>query len=210
MEVKSFSPGVPEDALLRLAAGAEHLSEHPLGKAVVRGYKKTSPSPLPAAEDSCMIPGRGVSANIEGHAVLAGNAALLAEHGISMTVPAEAEEQLRQGCTAIYIAADGAFAGYIALADTLRTESAGMIAQLSALGVQPVLLTGDHENAANTVAAKLGISSVRSGCLPEDKLTAISEYHAQEKDDPKSCKIYTIISVVGGVLAAVCALLLFL
>ncbi len=73
-----------------------------------------------------------------------------------------------------------------------------------------MLLTGDHENAANTVAAKLGISSVRSGCLPEDKLTAISEYHAQEKDDPKSCKIYTIISVVGGVLAAVCALLLFL
>ena len=179
VEVKSFSPAVPEDALLRLAAGAERLSEHPLGKAVVRGYKKASPSPLPAAEEFSMIPGRGVSANIEGHAVLAGNAALLTEYGISMTVPAEAEEQLRQGCTVIYIAADGAFAGYIALADTLRAESAGMIAQLSALGVQPVLLTGDHENAANTIAAKLGISSVRSGCLPEDKLAAIGEYRAQ-------------------------------
>ena len=179
VEVKSFSPAVPEDALLRLAAGAEQLSEHPLGKAVVRGYKKASPSPLPAAEEFSMIPGRGVSANIEGHAVLAGNAALLAERGISMTALAEAEEQLRQGCTVIYIAADGAFAGYIALADTLRTESAGMIAQLSALGVQPVLLTGDHENAANTIAAKLGISSVRSGCLPEDKLAAIGEYRAQ-------------------------------
>ena len=179
VEVKSFSPAVPEDALPLLAAGAEQLSEHPLGKAVVRGYKKASPSPLPAAEEFSMIPGRGVSANIEGHAVLAGNAALLTEHGISMTVPAEAEEQLRQGCTVIYIAADGAFAGYIALADTLRAESAGMIAQLSALGVQPVLLTGDHENAAKTIAAKLGISSVRSGCLPEDKLAAIGEYRAQ-------------------------------
>ena len=179
VEVKSFSPTVSEEALLRLAAGAEQLSEHPLGKAVVRGYKKSSPSPLPATEGFSMIPGRGVSASIEGHAVLAGNAALLAEHGISLTIPAEAEEQLRQGCTVIYAAADGAFAGYIALADTLRAESAGMIAQLSALGVQPVLLTGDHENAANTIAAKLGISSVRSGCLPEDKLTAIGEYRAQ-------------------------------
>ena len=179
VEVKSFSPAVSEEALLRLAAGAEQLSEHPLGKAVVRGYKNASPSPLPAAEDFSMIPGRGVSANIDGHTVLAGNAALLAEHGISLTIPAGAEEQLRQGCTVIYVAADGAFAGYIALADTLRAESAGMIAQLSALGVQPVLLTGDHENAANTIAAKLGISSVRSGCLPEDKLAAIGEYRAQ-------------------------------
>ena len=179
VEVKSYSSAIPENVLLRLAAGAEQLSEHPLGKAVVRGYKKASASPLPAAEDFSMIPDRGVSASIEGHAVLAGNAALLAEHGASLTIPAEAEEQLRQGCTVIYVAADGAFAGYIALADTLRAESAGMIAQLSALGVQPVLLTGDHENAANTIAAKLGISSVRSGCLPEDKLTAIGEYRAQ-------------------------------
>ncbi len=179
VEVKSYSSAISEDALLRLAAGAEQLSEHPLGKAVVRGYKKASASPLPAAEEFSMIPGRGVSASIEGHAVLAGNAALLAEHGTSLTIPAEAEEQLRQGCTVIYVAADGTFAGYIALADTLRAESAGMIAQLSALGVQPVLLTGDHENAANTIAAKLGISSVRSGCLPEDKLTAIGEYRAQ-------------------------------
>lgn len=178
VEVKSYSSAIPENVLLRLAAGAEQLSEHPLGKAVVRGYKKASDSPLPAAEDFSMIPGRGVSASIEGHAP-AGNAALLAEHGASLTIPAEAEEQLRQGCTVIYVAADGAFAGYIALADTLRAESAGMIAQLSALGVQPVLLTGDHENAANTIAAKLGISSVRSGCLPEDKLTAIGEYRAQ-------------------------------
>ena len=179
VEVKSYSSAIPENVLLRLAAGAEQFSEHPLGKAVVRGYKKASASPLPAAEEFSMIPGRGVSASIEGHAVLAGNAALLAEHGASLTIPAEAEEQLRQGCTVIYVAADGAFAGYIALADTLRAESAGMIAQLSALGVQPVLLTGDHENAANTIAAKLGISSVRSGCLPEDKLTAIGEYRAQ-------------------------------
>ena len=91
-----------------------------------------------------MIPGRGVCAQVEGKAVLAGNPELLREQGVPMTVPAEAEEAFQQGCTVIYVAVDGALAGYLALSDTLRQESAATIEALSQLGVQPVLLTSDH------------------------------------------------------------------
>ena len=126
-----------------------------------------------------MIPGRGVCAQVEGKAVLAGNPELLREQGVPMTVPAEAEEAFRQGCMVIYVAVDGALAGYLALSDTLRQESAATIEALSQLGVQPVLLTGDHENAAAAIAAKWKIRQVRANCLPEDKLTTIGEYQEQ-------------------------------
>lgn len=78
-----------------------------------------------------------------------------------------------------YVAVDGSFAGFLALSDTLRQESAETIAALSNLGVQPVLLTGDHENAARTIAGKLQIREVRANCLPEDKLNAIGDYQAK-------------------------------
>ena len=76
------------------------------------------------------------------------------------------------------MAVDGAFTGYIALSDTLRSESAAMIDALSRLGVQPVLPTGDHENAARAIAGQLHIQKVQANCLPEDKLTAIDGYQA--------------------------------
>ena len=78
-----------------------------------------------------------------------------------------------------YVAVDGSCAGVLALSDTLRQESAESIAVLSGLGVQPVLLTGDHENAARTIAGKLQIREVRANCLPEDKLNAIGDYQAK-------------------------------
>lgn len=77
------------------------------------------------------------------------------------------------------MAVDGSFAGFLALPDTLRQESAETIAVLSNLGVQPVLLTGDHENAARTIAGKLQIREARANCLPEDKLNAIGDYQAK-------------------------------
>ncbi|MBP3659534.1 MAG: cation-translocating P-type ATPase [Oscillospiraceae bacterium] len=78
-----------------------------------------------------------------------------------------------------YVAVDGGFAGFLALSDTLRQESTETIAALSNLGVQPVLLTGDHKNAARTIAGKLQIREVRANCLPEDKLNAIGDYQAK-------------------------------
>ena len=178
VDVTSVSEAVSREELYRLAACAEQLSEHPLGKAIVKGCRQNSGAPLVAVDDFHMIPGRGVSALVEGHRLLAGNPELLGEQGVTMTPPTEAEEAIRQGCTVTYVAVDGEFAGYIALADTLRQESAGTIGALAALGVQPVLLTGDHENAARTIAEKLHIGALRANCLPEDKLTAIGEYQA--------------------------------
>ena len=174
--VESVSNAYSNVDLFRFAACAEQLSEHPLGKAVVRCYKKTGAAPLPAAEEFRMLPGRGVGAVVDGVPVLAGNPELLHEQGIAFTVPAAAEAQLQQGATVIYLAVKGAFAGFIALSDTLRTESADTIRALSDLAVQPVLLTGDHESAARAIAGQLGIQEVKANCLPQDKLRYIDEY----------------------------------
>ena len=176
--VRSLSEAFSEDTLYRLAASAEQLSEHPLGRAIVGCCKKTG-AELGAAEDFRMIPGRGVCAEVEGKAVLAGNPELLREQGVAFAVPGDAEAYLGQGCTVTYVAIDGTFSGFIALSDTLRAESVQTISALSGLGVQPVLLTGDHENAAKTIAGKLHITEVRSNCLPEDKLRYIGEYQAK-------------------------------
>ncbi len=176
--VSSADDKISRDELYRIAASAEQLSEHPLGKAIVSCCRKAGDE-LSEVTDFQMIPGRGVSAAVGGQHVLAGNPELLSEHGIGMQPPADAVEYVNQGCTITYIAIDGKFAGYLALSDTLRKESAETIASLSDLGVQPVLLTGDHENAANAIAFGLHISSVRANCLPEDKLLAIGEYQAQ-------------------------------
>ena len=176
--VESVSERFGRDEIYRLAASAEQLSEHPLGKAIVRCCKKGGAA-LSAAEDFEMIPGRGVCARAEGRTVLAGNPELLREHGVEVGSVPSAEAHLQQGCTVTYVAIDGVFAGYLALSDTLRTESAATIAALSGLGMQPVLLTGDHENAAKTIADRLHIRQVRANCLPEDKLRAIGDYQAQ-------------------------------
>ena len=172
----SVQEGLSHDELYRLAASAEQMSEHPLGKAIVRGCKRSGAA-LADAGEFRMIPGRGVSARVEGRGLLAGNPELLREQGV--TLPEEAGDYLAQGCTVTYLAVDGTYAGYIALSDTIRQESAEMVDALTALGVQPVLLTGDHENAARAIAQRLYIQEVQANCLPEDKMTAIDGYQAQ-------------------------------
>ena len=178
VEAVSVTEAYSKEQLYRLAASAEQFSEHPLGKAIVHCCKKEFGTELALADGFSMLPGRGVSARVEGKEILAGNPELLHEHGMSMTPPPAAEEAVRKGCTVTYLAVDGVFAGYIILSDTLREESADMILELNGLRVQPVLLTGDHENAARTIAGQLKIPSVRANCLPEDKLKAIDQYQA--------------------------------
>ena len=176
--VESVCKTWEKEAVYRLAASAEQLSEHPLGKAIVRCCRKTG-AELATAEDFEMIPGRGVCARIEGRQILAGNPELLREHGVTIDAAPSAEGYIRQGCTVTYVAADGVCIGFLALSDTLRKESAATIASLQSLGVQPVLLTGDHENAAKSITAKLQIREVRANCLPEDKLSTIGGYQAE-------------------------------
>ena len=162
------------DALYALTAAAELKSEHPLGKAIVTGCRGKELN-IPECEDFRMLPGRGVSAFVNGRVILAGNTEMLEESGIALPDDAEAaaESYLAEGCTVTYIAVDGALAGLIALADTLRTDSASMIADIKAEKVIPVLLTGDNAAAAGAIARKVGIDEFRAECLPEDKLDYI-------------------------------------
>ena len=191
--IKSLLPDLSETRLFALAAAAEQFSEHPLGKAVLRDFRTRQDRPrgqaaLLPAEDFRMMPGQGVSARIEGHTVLAGNLAMLREgcSKLPSDLSAQTDIWLEKGCTLIYLAVDGQAAGYLALADTVRPESAQMLSRLKALGVQPVLLTGDHENAARTIAGELGIDDVRANCLPEDKLTLIDAF---QKNSEAVCMI---------------------
>ena len=176
--VYSALPSLSDNELYRLCAAAERYSEHPLGKAITRCCQQETGE----AENFQMVPGRGVSACVDGKTLLAGNAELLAEHRIA--IPEEAAKaavvQFSQGCTVAYAAVDGVFAGFLALSDTIREDSAGMINRLSALQVQPVLLTGDHQNAAAAIAAQLHIGEVHANCLPEDKLAHIRAYQAAD------------------------------
>lgn len=130
-----------------------------------------------------MWTGRGVSAQVSGVSVLAGNQKLLEEQQISVPKAAQADIQaaLQKGCTVIHIVTDGKFAGYLVLSDTVRTESAGMIAQLKELNVQPVLLTGDHENAAAAIASQLQMTEVHANCLPEDKMRWIADEQQKQE-----------------------------
>lgn len=180
--VRGLDGGMDEDTVYRLAAAAESLSEHPLGKAVVRCYKIGHEGALPAADNFAMIPGRGIAAEVEGFSVLAGNEWLLKEHQVELGAELEqaAAGYMEKGATVIYVAAQGKLQGVLALADTLREESAQMIRDLSAVGVEPVLLTGDHENAAGSIAGQLGIREVHWECLPEDKLNWIEQYQKKE------------------------------
>ena len=183
--VQSFQEGLSDEQLCLLTASAELRSEHPLGKAVVRCCRERYAAlPIPDPQQFQMIPGRGVQALAEGLVVLAGNRELLEENGA--IIPPQAlgrAEQLRgEGCTLIFTAVDGRFAGLLALSDQLRESAAETIRSLKQTGVTPVLLTGDHENAARQVAKVLQIDQVHAGCLPEDKLNWID--HSQRQSCP--------------------------
>ena len=162
--------------VLRLAAAAEKRSEHPLGKAVVRGWDGDVPEP----EAFAMHPGEGVSAVIRGETVLAGTKRLLERNGVPFPF-AEADPYVRQGSTVVYLSEGGEAAGFLVLSDTVRPEGKDTVAQVRSLGVTPVLLTGDHRGAAGMIAEMTGIREVRAECLPEDKLTAIDAF--REKGD---------------------------
>ncbi len=165
------------EEVFRLCAAAEQMSEHPLGKAVAACYRQGNDELLPACGEFQMEPGQGVSAVVGGRHVLAGNEKMLREYDVSIPdrVLSETEDFLAQGCTVIYEAVDGELAGFLILSDTVRPESPDMIAELTGLHVQPILLTGDNENAARAIAGKLGIRKIFAGCRPEDKLNRIGE-----------------------------------
>ena len=184
VQVESLDQSLSTGQLYAWAAGAELRSEHPLGKAIVRCFRETEHTQAPEPETFQMLPGRGVKATVQGVSLLAGNPELLQEEGVALSEEARlgASRALAQGCTVVYVAAQGRLAGFLALADTLRPDAADTVAQVKAAGVVPVLLTGDHPEAARTIASQLSLTEVKANCLPQDKLQYIGD--CQQRKEP--------------------------
>lgn len=173
--------GCTENAIYRLAASLESLSEHPLGKAIVKSYKENAKTDILTVTDFKMMPGRGVSGKIASQLILAGNERMMMEAGIviNSNVTNGSAKYLDQGGTIVFVAVAQHLVGYLVLADTVRTESKAVIDKLNRIGVETVLLTGDNESVAYTIGTQLGIRSIRANCLPEDKLKYIENNEAQ-------------------------------
>ncbi|MGW3288675.1 heavy metal translocating P-type ATPase [Streptomyces sp. NPDC001002] len=176
-----------EDALLRLAASAEHPSEHPLAHAVVSAARERGLA-LAAADDFASVPGLGVTATVDGRAVQVGSPARLpmadADSDAASTSDQPYETVVREleeaGRTAVVVLRDAVPIGVLGIADRLRPDAAATVAALTRLtGRTPVLLTGDNERAARHLAAEVGITEVRAGLLPQDKVAAVREWEEQ-------------------------------
>lgn len=168
---------VSEDALLAVAGAAEKRSEHPLGRAIVAAATEHAGAAPKDPTSFAMVPGRGVVAEVGGRTVYAGSAALLAEHGLAIpdALGRRVDAARAEGATITYLGWGDAAAGFIALADRVRENATATLSAVRETGVEPVLLTGDHEAAAAHVAAELGITTYKAACLPEDKLSFIDD-----------------------------------
>jgi cation-transporting P-type ATPase J len=162
------------DTILIWAAAAEHPSEHPLARAIVaaatdRGLR------LPTAQDFDSAPGRGVRATFDGHNVEVGSPRHLLPDADASTTAAVADLEAA-GKTVVIVVVDDVATGILALADQLRPGAMETVAELTALtGTAPALLTGDNARAATTLATQIGITDIRAGLLPQDKVTAVRE-----------------------------------
>jgi P-type Cu+ transporter len=181
MTLQGVHPAETADAteLLRLAGALEQASEHPVARAVAEGAAARVQGPLPAAEDFVNMPGLGVRGVVEGHEVLAGRARLLEEAGVELP-----EELLRTaagagGLTAVFAARDGKALGVLTVADAVKDTSAEAVRELRALGLTPVLLTGDTRAVAEKVAAEVGVAEVYAEVVPEEKVSLVERLQAQ-------------------------------
>ena len=171
---------VPADEALRLAGALESASEHPIARAIAAAAADRL-GRLPEVADFAAVEGLGVQGNVDGHAVIAGRSALLEQW--SQRLPEElATAKLaaeRRGHTAIAVGWDGAARAVLTVADTVKASSAEAIARLRELGLEPVLLTGDNESVARTVAAEVGIDEVIAEVLPRDKVDAVARLQGE-------------------------------
>lgn len=180
-EVIPLDTLLPEE-LLRLAAGAERFSEHPLGQAILQAAKERQ-LPLPEPTTVRLVPGRGVEAHLNGQRVLVGRLPWLLEQGVSESelVRQHLTQLEGQGQTVLPIAVNERVVGLIALRDTLRPEVKDAVAALKRLGVQVAMVTGDNERVAHAIAEEAGIEEVHANLLPEDKLTLVRQWQSQGK-----------------------------
>jgi Zn2+/Cd2+-exporting ATPase len=169
-----------ETELLRLAASAEKLSEHPLGRAVVQAAIARKVA-VPDPEEFTVLPGSGVRARIEGAEVIIGRPRLLSEQGITGAphVQARARNLAAVGRTVILVAHNSQIEGLLVLEDTLRPQASQVITRLKKLGIRTVLVTGDNTVTAERIAGELGISEVHAEVLPAQKVEIVKQLQAQ-------------------------------
>ena len=169
------------DQLLRLAASAEKASEHPLAQAIVNAAQ-VKQLPLSEVHHFDAMPGHGLMAHVDGQTILIGNRKLLADRDISLNgFDAKATELASGGRTVIHVAIDNQIAGLIAVADAPRETSREAVQQLRTLGVEVVMLTGDHRATAERIARDLGIDTIFAEVLPGQKADKVKELQAQGK-----------------------------
>jgi Cu+-exporting ATPase len=178
---------VSSDELVRLAASVEKVSEHPLAQAIVEGAQVRK-LVLAEVTDFEAIPGHGVSAKVEGRSLLIGNLKLMNRENIALGNPSTGsgqslEEQSKaladDGKTPMYIAIDHKAAGIVAVADTIKEDSAEAIAALQQMGIEVVMITGDNRRTAEAIARKVGVKRVLAEVLPEDKAKNIQLLQAE-------------------------------
>jgi Cu+-exporting ATPase len=176
--VRAPGSALADDDVLALAAGLEGSSEHPLADAIVR-HARDRGLTLAAAEGFQSVTGRGATARVAGHDVLAGNETLLAERGIDASPLADAAARLAaEARTPVYVAVDGALAAVLGVADPIKPTSRDAIATLRGRGIEVVMLTGDTTATANAIAREAGIGRVVAGVLPEGKVEEIRRLQA--------------------------------
>ncbi|RSO04765.1 heavy metal translocating P-type ATPase [Streptomyces sp. WAC 06783] len=179
-----LADGVSEADALRLAGALEHSSEHPIARAIA-GAAAERTGELPVPEDFANVPGRGVQGVVEGHAVLVGRTSLLSDWAIELPATLAGAKTAAEdaGHTAVAVAWDGAARAVLVVADAVKPTSAEAIRRLRALGLTPVLLTGDNAAVARSVAAEVGIDAehVIAEVLPEDKVSVVKALQAEGK-----------------------------
>ena len=161
--------GVAEDHLLQIAASLEKLSEHPLARAIVAEAEKRNMQFLPV-EQFEQIPGQGIKGSIEGLTCLAGNQKLLNAEGVHDQALEQLQDQMAdQGKTPLFFAAAGKLIGMVAVADVVKPSSKQAIADLQSMGIEVVMLTGDHKKTAEAIRRQVGVDRVVAEVLPQDK-----------------------------------------
>jgi P-type Cu+ transporter len=171
--------GFTEAEILRLAAGLEQGSEHPLAAAIV-AEAKARDMKLATAEDFDSVTGRGVRGRVDGRAVALGNRALMDDAGAATAPLEQGAARLRgEGASVMFLAVDGVLAGAIAVADPIKSTTAAALAQLREAGLHVIMASGDAQQTADAVGRALGIEDVRGGVQPRDKAELVQQLQGE-------------------------------